>query len=86
MKKKKTKSMLILVLLLLGITIGYAVLSTNLNISGTGTINKPTWDVHWSNINVTSGSVTPVTAATISNDGLTVTYAITLNTSVDSYQ
>ncbi len=86
MKKKKTKSMLILVLLLLGITIGYAVLSTNLNISGTGTINKPTWDVHWSNINVTSGSVTPVTAATISNDGLTVTYAITLSTPGDYYE
>ena len=85
MKKKKTKSMLILVLLLLSITVGYAILSTNLNINGTSTINKPTWDIHFENIQVKSGSVTPSTAANITN-ATTVTYAVTLNTPGEFYE
>ncbi len=86
MKKKKTKSMLILALLLLGITVGYAVLSTNLSINGVGTINKPTWDIHFENIVPKSGSVTPTTAANISNEGKTVSYAVTLSTPGDYYE
>ena len=86
MKKKKTKSMLILGLLLLGITVGYAILNTNLSINGTGTINKPTWDIHFENIVTKSGSVTPTTAANISNEGKTVTYAVTFSTPGEYYE
>ncbi len=86
MRRKKTKSMLILALLLLGLTVGYAVLSTNLSINGTSTINKPTWDIHFENIVTKSGSVTPTTAAAISNQGKTVTYAVTLNIPGDFYE
>ncbi len=85
MKKKKTKSMLVLGLLLLGITVGYAILSTNLNINGTSTINKPTWDIHFENIVVKSGSVTPSTAANITN-ATTVTYAVTFDTPGQFYE
>ena len=67
MNKKKTKSMLIVALLLLAITIGYAVISSNLSINGTSIINKPTWDIHFENIQVKSGSITPSTAAHIVN-------------------
>ena len=85
MNKKKTKSMLIVALLLLTITIGYAVISSNLSINGTSIINKPTWDIHFENIQVKSGSITPSTAAHIVNS-TGVEYAITLDTPGDYYE
>lgn len=85
MKNKKTKTMLILALLLLGITIGYAALSSNLSINGTSTIDKPTWDIHFENIQTKSGSITPTTAANIIN-ATTVTYAVTFNTPGEYYE
>jgi len=85
MKRKKTKSMIVLGLLLLGITVGYAILSTNLNINGTSTINKPTWDIHFENIVPKSGSVTPGTAAHIVNN-TTVEYAVTFETPGQFYE
>ncbi len=86
MIKKKNKLMLFLALLLLGITVGYALLSTNLNINGTSTINKPTWDIHFENIVTKSGSVTPATAANITNGGKTVSYSVTLSIPGDYYE
>ncbi len=86
MAKKKTQSMIILVLLLLGLTIGYAILSINLNINGTSTINKSTWDIHFENIDVVGGSVTPNTPATIGATGKTISYGVTLNNPGDYYE
>jgi len=85
MNKKKTKTMLLLVIIILGITIGYAVLSSNLNISGTSIINKPTWDIHFENIQVKSGSVTPNNAANITN-ATTVTYSVIFDTPGQFYE
>ena len=55
--KKKIK-ISILVLLILSITIGYAVLQSTLSINGTSTINNATWNIHWDNLSVTTGSIT----------------------------
>ncbi len=85
-KGKKYLSVVILLLLLVGITVGYAVLSSNLSISGTSTINKPTWDVHFENLSTTSGSVTATTAPSISANGLTITYAVALAKPGDFYE
>ncbi len=85
MKQKKTKSMIVLGLLLLGITVGYAILSTNLNINGTSIINKPTWDIHFENIVTKSGSITPGTAAHIVNN-TSVEYAVTFDTPGQFYE
>lgn len=67
MKKKSNRKfvLLVLALLLFTITVGYAALSTTLNINGTSKINNATWDVHFANLKVTSGSVSATKAATI---------------------
>ena len=86
MKKKNKKSYVLLaVFALIGITIGYAVLSTTLNINGKSTISKNTWDVHFDNINVTDESVEAVKLPTIEDD-TTVDFEIALNMPGDFYE
>ena len=89
MKKKKSKKglvVVVLLLLLLGVTVGYSILSTTLNINGTSKISHATWDVHFANVNVTSGSVTPVSAPTITADGFTINYEANLVVPGDFYE
>ena len=86
MKKKNKKSYVLLaVFALIGITIGYAVLNTTLNINGKSTISKNTWDVHFDNINVTDESVEAVKLPTIEDD-TTVDFEIALNMPGDFYE
>ena len=83
---KKLFSTLLLILLLIGVSIGYAVLSSNLSITGTSIISKQTWDIHFENIQTKSDSITPTSAAAISNQGKTVTYSVSLNTPGEYYE
>ena len=86
MKKNKRKvKYLILALLLLFISIGYAYLNTTLNITGASTINNPTWDIHWENVEVKQGSVSAPTP-TIDSSKTTVTYSVNLTTPGDFYE
>ena len=86
-KGKKGLSVLLLLLLLLGVTIGYSVLSTTLNINGTSKIANATWDVHFANIVAnTSSTVTPSSGPTISADGHTITYNVDLDIPGDFYE
>ena len=88
-KNKKKNSIILLVLLLLGITLGYSLLSSNLNISGTTGLSNNTWNIHWSNLSVTNGSVTGTqvtTPATIKTGNTEVEYSITLSTPGDFYE
>ncbi len=88
-RSKKKKSIILLVLLLLGISLGYALLSSNLNIRGTTSLSSNTWNIHWSNLVVTSGSVTGTqvtTPATIKTGNMEVEYSITLSTPGDFYE
>ena len=55
-RKKSSRVIIVLGLLVLFISLGYAALTSNLNIIGTSKINNPSWDVHWNNIQVTNGS------------------------------
>ena len=57
-KKKSSFAVPLLLLLVISISIGYAALSTTLNINGTSTIKKQTWSVHFDTLTVTSGSAT----------------------------
>ena len=84
-KNKRKLNYMILIIMLLVISIGYAVLSTNLNIVGAGTINNPTWDIHWENVSVKSGSVTASTLA-IDTAKTTVSYSVTLNLPGDYFE
>ncbi len=83
-KKKYTFGLLLL--MIIGLSIGYALISSNLNINGTSIINNPTWDIHFENIQVKEGSISPTTPATINAARNTVTYAVTLDTPGDYYE
>ena len=89
MKKRKRNIKVFLLLLILCITIGYAALTSNLNIVGTSNINNASWDVHWNNVQITNGSVTGTnvtTAAHILTGNTEVEYSITLGTPGDFYE
>ena len=86
---KRIKPSNILLVLAVFISIGFAYLSTNLAINGTSLFKKSSWDVHFDNIEIDSGSVQLQTgdyAPTISNDGLTVSYKITCNIPGEYYK
>ena len=79
---------LILILLVVSLGIGYAYINSDLNINGTAKIKNANWDVHWANVQVSSGSVTGtnvVTAPTISNS-TTVNFSVVLPTPGDYYE
>ena len=85
-KRKKYVGILLLIVLLLTITVGFALLSTTFNISGESKINGSEWDVHFANLVPKTGSVTPDTAAYITDDELNINYAITLDKPGDFYE
>ena len=88
-KYKKKNIKIVLLLLILCITIGYAALTSNLNIVGTSGIKNATWNVHWSNLAVTTGSVTGTkvtTPAYIKTGNTKVEYSITSSTPGDYYE
>ena len=85
-KRKKYKGVLLLVVLLMAITVGFALLSTTFNINGETRINDSEWDVHFANLVPKTGSVTPDTAAYITDDELNINYAITLDKPGDFYE
>ena len=76
-KKKFVLSTMLLVLLLLLVTIGYAYLSTTLSINGASQISNASWDVHFEDVEVASGSVVAPDPY-IDNDGTVVNYNVTL--------
>ena len=88
MKKKSGKKVVLslLALLLLTITVGYAALSTTLNINGTSKINNATWDVHFANLEVTSGSVSATKAAAIDSGTTAIDYNVELIKPGDFYE
>ncbi len=84
--RKRDKILTLLFALIVMLGVGYAYLTTNLNINGTANVNKATWDVHFENIRVDSGSITPTNAATIGVDGISITYGVTLSVPGDYYR
>ena len=85
--RKNNYAIIILLLLIIGISIGYAALTANLNINGITTIGKSTWDVHFENIEVTTGSVTATSPAIIDAENSTnIDYSIALEQPGDFYE
>ena len=84
-RKNKKYYILLIILLLLGVTFGYAVLNTTLNINGKSTIQKNTWNVHFENVQITTGSVEAVKIPTIENS-TTVDFEAQLNLPGDFYE
>ena len=86
-KKGRGSFIAILVLVLvLGISIGYAALSTTLNINGSTTIGKSSWDVHFANVTKGGNSV-GAASATLSDNNTTLTVSgITLSSPGSEYE
>lgn len=83
----KQKFIALAVLLLLAISVGYAALSTTLTINGTANIASNSWLIYFTNVQVTSGSVTATTAPTTSGTSTTtLTWAVNLETPGDFYE
>ncbi|MBP5679125.1 MAG: hypothetical protein J6X28_04785 [Bacilli bacterium] len=90
MKQKKKYIFFLLLFLIVIISVGYAVIQSGLSINGTSQIHDVSWDVHFDNIQVSTGSVAIGTgdqAATITPTNLTeITYTVTLNKPGDYYE
>ena len=86
---KKSAVLYMLLLLIVGLSVGYSLLRTNLNINGTSKINNATWDVHFDNLVINSNSVglsDGDVAANIDANETTVQYTVTLNKPGDFYE
>lgn len=85
--KKRTFLFLFLIIMLLGISLAYSFLSVSIGYNGISTISAATWDVHFANIVVDSGSVTAITPVTISEtDTTTINFTAQLNKPGDYYE
>ena len=83
--RRKINNILSLSIVIMLFTVGYAFLTTNININGTGYINRAEWNVHFANIQTKTGSVTPSTIPTISNN-TSITFVATLANPGDFYE
>lgn len=89
MKKNDNKIIAVIALCLgvIGLSVGFAALSTNLTINGTGKVKTSTWDIHFASLSTVSktGTANEVTAPT-----LTATkvgdYSVDLTTPGDSIE
>lgn len=87
MKKNKTKIWVALILLMfVSGSIGYAALSTNLSISGSATVAKTGWNVHFENVRTDTNNtnVTPTKAVTLDST-TSVSYSVSLKKPGDVY-
>lgn len=84
-KQKNKKIIVVAIALLLLISIGYAAISTTLTINGTANIAATSWNVHFEDVNVTTGSVTGanVTTAPAVEAGSTTTTSLTYNVTLE---
>jgi len=83
---KKTGLLAVLLILVLLISVGYAALTTTLNINGTATLKKQNWSVYFNNVQVKEGSVSGAkvtTAPTVPNGSKTTT-TLSWNVSMDT--
>ena len=92
-KKQKSKKILVIAIaLLLLISVGYAALSTTLTINGTANIAATSWKVYFTNLNVTTGSVSGANVTTApsipsgSTSTTALTYTVTLEKPGDFYE
>ena len=77
-KKIRRKILAVAMIALLLISVGYAALETNLRINGTANIAATSWNVYFTNIQTTTGSVTPSVVPSVSGTSTTtLNYTIT---------
>ena len=85
MKRVFRKHKRLVIILLLFISIGFAYLSTQLDILGNTLLKANTWDVHFENVQVSDGSVTS-TDPMIDTNRTSVTFSALLDKPGDFYE
>ena len=85
-RRSNQTAKIVFLLLILAIGIGYAYLTSNLSITGSTTFAGNTWDIHFANVQESSGSVTATSGPTIGSDQTSVEYAVTLARPGDFYE
>lgn len=75
--KRKSYILPIFALVVVILSVGYAAITATLNITGTSTITKNTWNIHFQDLSVTSGSVTAATPAAPTLSGNTQSAVMT---------
>ena len=85
LRLKKEMGVLYLLIFLLSLGIGYAYIGSGLSINGSTKIAGATWDVHFDNLNVTTGSVEAETPASIT-DTTTVEFSAQLEEPTNYYE
>ena len=88
-KNNKLNSKVLTIILLIaifGIGLGYAAISRTLTITGTSGIRNNSWDVHFENVSVTTGSVTASIPAAIGTGSTSVNYEISLGVPGEFYE
>ena len=71
--------------LIMAMSLGYALLTTTLNIEGIADIDSNTWSVYWDNLQVSSGSV-EAEAPVLNSQKTMITYHVKLNEPGDFYE
>ena len=84
--RNKKKMLVILLLLVVGISIGYAAITTTLNINGNTKIEKASWDVHFENLVLSEGIVDASVPAAIDSTKTVINYTINLVEPGDFYE
>ena len=80
MKKRIINKKFIIIVLILFISIGFAYLTSNLNITGLATLKRSVWDVHFENIvNENEDVLTINSPAQITNNNFTLTVQLKYN-------
>lgn len=86
--RKSSKNLVVALglLLMIAISIGYAAISSNMNINGTTDIDSNKWDISFANVKETAGSVTATSAAAIQTDKTKVNFDIALGVPGNFYE
>ena len=87
MKRRRHSKLSIFLIVLVLLSVGYAFISSTINIGGIGGINKNTWKIEWDSesVEVTSGS-TSSTEPIVNNEKTSVAYAAELSLPGDFYE
>ena len=85
-RKNKTIYIIFVFVGLFCISIGYAAINRTLNITGNSEVKENTWDIHFENLQVSTGSVTATTPPTVNGTNPSIGFSFQLDLPGDFYE
>ena len=68
------------------ISVGYAAINRTLNITGNSEVKENTWDIHFDNLQVSTGSVDAIKEPFLDNNNLSIDFGVYLDLPGDFYE